>query len=483
VSKSKALKLIQEDFTVRPSSVQGRKKLVRQDRYDVQNDECYVELFGKSFKVLDLNSFGVALTSDEPIEADILNSAPLVFENIEVGQVNLTKVRHEKEETGSYKTAFEVSGAPINTEYIEAIKSSFMVIGQHQESLKKFEAIPKEFKALVLDVKDWLEGIQNYTNSLQSTRKFTSSEEKKNFEDAVCEVLADYFKLNFTKAYGGFTSLMNQYDDAKIKLCFEYFRSKLNELLHQSIFADRSYNKPLGYAGDFEMMNIIYRSENFGESLFEKALQRYYVQEPAARAVKNRSVYLKNKIKQEILNRKDQQVIKFLSVASGPAREVQLVVQDPEVQEFLHKVEFHFVDQDLSSLKHAQNKLHAFKKSKKLEYGLVFHNLAIKNIIGRGLPESDFDMIYSAGLYDYFTEPVAKMSNEKLYHGLKKGGRLIIGNFSMDNPDECAMTMALDWKLIYRSDDEMKSMFAHLPSEVDIEKEDEGVNLFANLIK
>ncbi len=64
-------------------------------------------------------------------------------------------------------------------------------------------------------------------------------------------------------------------------------------------------------------------------------------------------------------------------------------------------------------------------------------------------------LIYSAGLFDYFTEPVAQMAASKMLASVKPGGRVIIGNFSKDNPCVPFMELVLDWHLIYRSEEDL----------------------------
>ena len=52
--------------------------------------------------------------------------------------------------------------------------------------------------------------------------------------------------------------------------------------------AARFFHKPLGYAGDFEMMNMLYRNESLGDTLFGQALSRVILDCDAARAVRHR---------------------------------------------------------------------------------------------------------------------------------------------------------------------------------------------------
>jgi len=108
--------------------------------------------------------------------------------------------------------------------------------------------------------------------------------------------------------------------------------------------------------------------------------------------------------------------------------------------------------------------------------------MSIKEVIRSGLPEDGFNLIYSAGLFDYFTDPVAVFTAQQLFKGLNKGGTLIIGNFSMKNPNQFAMGLIMDWNLIYRSEEKMQELFGGIGTYT-LEQESQGINLFSNMRK
>ena len=66
---------------------------------------------------------------------------------------------------------------------------------------------------------------------------------------------------------------------------------QLHPLLLCCPFMYRIFAKPLGYAGDYEMMNMIVRNDNEGGSLFAKLLQAYILNQAPAIAVRNRVDY------------------------------------------------------------------------------------------------------------------------------------------------------------------------------------------------
>ncbi|MGZ3776004.1 MAG: class I SAM-dependent methyltransferase, partial [Pseudobdellovibrionaceae bacterium] len=274
-------------------------------------------------------------------------------------------------------------------------------------------------------------------------------------------------------------------DEKTIAACTKFIRHQIGDLIYGAPFAYRAYHKPRGYAGDYEMMNHLYRDELVGNSLFNQSMHKYFIDEPAGRAVKNRGYYLLEKIKETIIKSKKNR-IRILAVASGPAMEQQLFLKEfaQLKNTFGDKyVEFVCVDQDEESLKHAQHQLLALNRIVRSQCSFKFINLAIKNIINQGLPESNFDLIYTAGLFDYFTDPVAQLTAKKLFGGLADGGKVIIGNYSTENPTRPLMEMILEWQLIYRSNENLKNLFVGIGKNVIVEKEELGINLFAVIQK
>ena len=92
-----------------------------------------------------------------------------------------------------------------------------------------------------------------------------------------------------------------------------------------------------------------------------------------------------------------------------------------------------------------------------------------------------YDLIYSAGLFDYFTLNVAKRLTTNLYNFLNPGGKLIIGNFShLINENKVYMDFVLEWFLFYRSKEEMLKFTEKLegPKKIYFEVEDTEITNF-----
>ena len=262
------------------------------------------------------------------------------------------------------------------------------------------------------------------------------------------------------------------------RVASRYFHDRFGALIDLSPVAARCFHKPLGYAGDFEMMNMIYRNESLGDTLFGRSLSRVLLDSDAGQAVRNRVQYLAGKISAAAARSGPGRPVRILSVAAGPAMELQQILgTDPAL---LHagRAEIALLDQDASALDHARGQIEAIAAQAGAEVTLRCLNTSIRTAIVNGLNGS-YDLIYSAGLFDYLKDRTARAAGARLAQALAPGGHAVIGNFGTTNPTRPFMELFLDWPLHHRSAGDLHQLFSELGTGITIEQEATGINLFA----
>jgi SAM-dependent methyltransferase len=267
----------------------------------------------------------------------------------------------------------------------------------------------------------------------------------------------------------------------------EYFQKTLNEFFLTSRLFNRALTKPLGYAGDYEMMNIIYRNGYEGDDVFSQVMSKVDCEGSAALAVRNRRKYLLRKLLSLYTGLEEGCTGKVVSIACGPCMELaDLQEQAGEIRRTV-KLDVVAMDQDPHALEDARQRLFSAGNHPGIRIDLVQDN--IKNLIlGREKEAGRYanaDLIYSAGLCDYLSANATSRLIGELYRHLNPGGCLIIGNFGPHNPQRFKMEYGAEWFLIHRSEEELKGLARGLPEDValHVEKEPEGVNLFLNIVK
>jgi len=91
-------------------------------------------------------------------------------------------------------------------------------------------------------------------------------------------------------------------------------------------------------------------------------------------------------------------------------------------------------------------------------YGVTTKQATIGDLLRRTVRVDDFDLIYAAGLYDYLGDDLARTLTAALFRMLRSGGRLLIANFTPATHDAAFMETFMDWRLIYRTAEEVRSL-------------------------
>lgn len=277
-------------------------------------------------------------------------------------------------------------------------------------------------------------------------------------------------------------------DDKQHYIHREFFQKRLGSYLMQSALYWRANAKPLGYAGDFEMMNIIYRNEFEGDTAFARVINKIDCEGPASKAVRNRRGYLKNKLGSCLQEKQKGDTAKIISVACGPTLEIYDILQSIEGQALPCNVEFIGMDQDTLALENARTRIgHIASRRDDMEVHFLEDNIK-RLIVGKTSNNDRYegaDCIYTAGLFDYLSERAANRLIHKLFSFLRPGGILVIGNFGDYNPQRFIMEYGAEWFLIHRSREELIALAHGLPEATGlwVEQEPEGVNLFLNIRK
>lgn len=225
--------------------------------------------------------------------------------------------------------------------------------------------------------------------------------------------------------------------DACVRKCREHGVLKT---LHEDPFTSRAFNKPRGYAGDAELIDLIYApDETWGEPVATPLgldIYRYTNSAPAAAGVRARRNFIADLIDQTTTDRPGSDI---LAIAAGHLREANLAAA------FRRKRIGRFValDSDPLSLQEVDRAYGAF--------GVQTVPSPFSVLITNRLQVGKFDLIYSTGLFDYLNANTGRRLVSTMFDMLKPGGQLVVANFLPGIRDVGFMETFMDWKLIYRS--------------------------------
>ncbi len=364
---------------------------------------------------------------------------------------------------------------PLTTQYPPFQQPSASVasaLGRYEESQSGFTILPESARHAVLEIGDRMQGLQG------ALRPVEPGDGDLGTDYASESLIASALRDAVDPYFGALEREIGFAAPATWRVASRYFHQRYGALVDLSPFAARCFHKPLGYAGDFEMMNMIYGNESLGGTLFGRSLNRVVLDSDAARAVRARAHYLVEKIEAAAAHGGRHRPARILSVAAGPAMELQLILWQNPALLAAGRAEIALLDQDASALEHARERIQALAAQAGVEVTLRCINTSIRTVITEGLHDS-YDLVYSAGLFDYLKDRAVRAAGARLVDALAPGGHAVIGNFDVANPTRPLMELILDWPLYHGSADDLRRLFDGLGSGISIEREATGVNLFA----
>ena len=279
--------------------------------------------------------------------------------------------------------------------------------------------------------------------------------------------------LNYLVSIGGpeledyeyFTSVVNNLEPDEIN----DFRKIIKPALNENTLIGHGFVKPFGYPGDFTLIEKIYQY-SINEDIRYKNWDIFFQNQPGANAVRNRKKYFLDYCDKLVRN---VETPKVLILGSGPAT---------DVYEFLsaytgeNKITFDLVDLDQTAID--------FSMEKNKEYSDVVTFLKINAL--RFNSFKLYDLIWSAGLFDYFKDKHFIFLIKKYMNCLTEQGELVIGNFSTKNPTRRLMEVLSDWYLNHRTESDLFRIASEAGADsemVSLEKEPLGINLFLKIKK
>lgn len=244
--------------------------------------------------------------------------------------------------------------------------------------------------------------------------------------------------------------------------------------------AERFYSKPRGYAGDAETIERIYAQAAGGHGRLGPLVDRAFLEQPAAQAVRNRRHLLARTIS-DVIAARGSEPARITSLACGPAQEVFDLLQQPSTAQ---RPEVNLVDVDEAALAGVRARCALLGLTDLV--GTHRANLLLLAARRRQLPIAPQHLVYSIGLIDYFDDArVVSLINWAHDH-LAPGGALMLGNFHPRNTDKAFMDHVLEWQLIHRDEADMHRLFSlsRFGRSADrIEFESQGINLFATALR
>lgn len=318
---------------------------------------------------------------------------------------------------------------------------------------EKIINILPQYKIVLADMQNYFMDLRRWLEQVELGIRSSPSGDRINFEREVTGELAPIILPSMNALFARFEEAADQVEEELQPLHRTYAKRQLHPYLLCSPFAYRTYNKPLGYAGDYEMVNMIIGDPLKGSSLFAKTVNLWFLSQAPAEAHRNRIKYLTKVLAEETCRvASEGRRARILNLGCGPAGEIQNFLMQNEVCDWSSFTLLDFNDETLQHTKSIlEDLLKRFGRRTKLELIKKSVHQVLKDAPKLGDKIETYDVIYCAGLFDYLSDRVCKRLMNIFYDILAPGGLLVATNVDTSNPSRQTMEQVLEWHLIYRN--------------------------------
>ncbi|HET9036631.1 MAG TPA: class I SAM-dependent methyltransferase [Myxococcaceae bacterium] len=274
------------------------------------------------------------------------------------------------------------------------------------------------------------------------------------------EVLSQYLD----QAYFELNELDTALSEEDRKACLTYHRARVHPFFFQVPFVRRAFDRPLGYPGDYLLVEMIFDHRDDGVSAFARSLSRYTLNVGPACAHRARSPWIGDQL--SALATRLGRPPKVLSFACGPERCLR------DYLALGHSAEITLADFDAFALEHAAKQLRRAAETRKISVPVttvrisafeLIRDPATRKPLDEITQSGRFDLIVVAGLLDYLSATVSKRLIAVLREYLAPDGAMLLTNLHARNPWRAFMLYVGDWDCLHRTREQLEELVDDQP--------------------
>jgi extracellular factor (EF) 3-hydroxypalmitic acid methyl ester biosynthesis protein len=357
-----------------------------------------------------------------------------------------------------------------------------------QQWQKVCKVLP-EFKVVVADIQTFLIDLRRWLEQVELGLRSSPMPDREPQERAVIAELSPLAIPAIDALFDKFENIAGALIPETCPVHRSYVQRHLHPIVLCAPFAYRSYRKPLGYAGDYETVNMMLRDPQEGSSLFAKVFNVWLLHQGSAAAHRNRIEFLKNRLVEEAARAvRAQRETRILNLGCGPACEIQGFLAQSELS---NHARFTLMDFNDETLSHVSQRLRQTQQRHQRGTKIELVKKSVQQLLrdlarAQGASDSKkYDLIYCAGLFDYLPDRTCRRLMTVFYGSLAPGGLLLATNVAPVSPNRSSLELILDWNLVYRDAANARALRPEGVSEDEVRvlSDDTGINLFVEVRK
>ena len=352
---------------------------------------------------------------------------------------------------------------------------------------KQAHEVEARFKMEVADSQNLLIGLQRWLEQIELGVRATATANREALEKEVLAQVEGKVLEEVRTVLQNLNDIAEKVPEGQVAMHKSYLRRHLHPFFLCSPFVYRAFHKPLGYAGDFEMVNMLLRDRLEGGTLFAKLVNKAFLKLPPAEAHRNRVKRLEETLLAETTRNASQgRRTEILNLGCGPACEIESFLMTEELSDL---ASFTLLDFNTETIDHARRHLMKARTTMGRMTPILFMERSVHRLLRKAstgqeeLEPGGYDLVYCAGLFDYLSQRVCRRLTEMFYRLVHPGGLLLITNVTSDNPIKTTMEYVSEWNLIHRDEPTMRELIpdAVPPESVTLSTDPTGLNYFLEI--
>ncbi len=379
-----------------------------------------------------------------------------------------------------------------DAEFVKVVNRKGQFRAQFDDFVKQWQGFCRvlpAFKVAVADIQTFLFDLRRWLETIELSIRSSPTVADVRKERDVIDELSPQVILVIDALFEKFENIAAGLEEELKPVHRSYIQRHLHSIVLCAPFAWRCYQKPLGHAGDYEMVNMMLRDPREGSSLFAKMFNVWLLHQGSAAAHRNRVNFLKERlVAVTAASVRAGRSARILSLGCGPAWEVQEFLAESELSNSAH---FTLLDFSEETLRHTGAVLGQRKQENRRATSINLEKKSVQQLLKDVVSavaiakDKTYDFIYCAGLLDYLPDRTSKRLMTLLYQWLSPNGLLVTTNVTPISPNRGSLELILDWHLIYRDAAQMAALRPEGAGEDDFRVlgDDTGINVFLETTK
>lgn len=350
-----------------------------------------------------------------------------------------------------------------------------------EEWQKLYRVLP-EYKVAVADLHTFLTDLRLWVEQLELGIRCSPEGDRAKLEREVARQLEESTVSAIAELFGRFELVAQPLSEELQPIHRSFGKRLIHPLLLTSPFVYRTFRKPLGYAGDYEMVNMMFRDPYEGASLFGKVINAYALRLPPILGHRHRIAFLFDRLVEEALRAaRAKRRLRVFNLGCGPAHEIQRFMSQSPLS---NEVDFTLWDFNNETITHSTGILNQLRSQYNRKTGIQLLKRSVQQLIKQAERHADpnaekYDCVYCAGLFDYLTQNICCRLMDIFYDMLAPGGLLLATNVDV-HPSRGQMEHFLEWHLIHRNTAQMMGVTPAKANRenVTVLRDTTGVNVF-----